>query len=108
MAKTCSTWLLRGLQRFEVTLLLDTLSGVESLGLRCAGCLQVGYCQGMAFVAGVLLMFVPEEPAWQLLVRLMAEDAVGMRDLFAPGEAVSQLACPRHASCSIARPLRRQ
>ena len=46
---------------------------------------QVGYCQGMAFVAGVLLMYVPEEPAWQLLVRLMAVEGVGMRDLFAPG-----------------------
>ena len=41
----------------------------------------------MAFVAGVLLMFVPEEPAWQLLCQLMAEDAVGMRGLFVPGLA---------------------
>ena len=52
-----------------------------------SACIQVGYCQGMAFVAGVLLMFVPEEAAWQLLVRLMAEDCVGMRDLFKPGLA---------------------
>ena len=48
---------------------------------------QTGYCQGMAFVAGVLLMFVPEEPAWQLLCQLMAEDAGGMRGLFVPGLA---------------------
>jgi hypothetical protein len=27
--------------------------------------LQVGYCQGMAFAVGVLLMFVPEEPAFR-------------------------------------------
>lgn len=25
--------------------------------------LQAGYCQGMAFVAGLLLFYVPEEPA---------------------------------------------
>jgi hypothetical protein len=26
---------------------------------------QVGYCQGMAFAAGVLLMYLPEEPAFR-------------------------------------------
>jgi hypothetical protein len=25
----------------------------------------VGYCQGMAFAAGVLLMYMPEEPAFR-------------------------------------------
>ena len=39
----------------------------------------------MAFVAGVLLMSVPEEASWQLLVNLMAEETVGMRDLYRPG-----------------------
>lgn len=29
------------------------------------GVLQVGYCQGMAFAAGVLLMYMPEEPAFR-------------------------------------------
>ena len=28
-------------------------------------CLQVGYCQGMAFVAGIILMYLPEEPAYR-------------------------------------------
>ena len=27
---------------------------------------QVSYCQGMAFVAGVVLMYLPEEPAFQV------------------------------------------
>jgi hypothetical protein len=27
--------------------------------------LQIGYCQGMAFAAGVLLMYMPEEPAFR-------------------------------------------
>jgi hypothetical protein len=32
----------------------------------CLCCvLQVGYCQGMAFPAGVLLMYLPEEHAFR-------------------------------------------
>jgi hypothetical protein len=31
----------------------------------CCAVLQVGYCQGMAFAAGVLLMYMPEEPAYR-------------------------------------------
>ncbi len=27
--------------------------------------LEVGYCQGMAFAAGVLLMYLPTEPAFR-------------------------------------------
>ena len=50
-------------------------------------CLQVGYCQGMAFIAGIMLMYVPEEPAFRLLARLMGENSVGMRALFLPGLA---------------------
>lgn len=49
--------------------------------------MQVGYCQGMAFIAGILLMYVPEEPAFRLLARLMSEQAVNMRQLFLPGLA---------------------
>jgi len=33
--------------------------------------LEVGYCQGMAFLVGLLLFYVPEEPAFQLFCRLM-------------------------------------
>lgn len=36
----------------------------------CPACLilalQVGYCQGMAFVAGLLLFYMNEEPAFQV------------------------------------------
>jgi len=38
--------------------------------------LQAGYCQGMAFVAGLLLFYVPEEPAFQLSCRLLRWAAV--------------------------------
>lgn len=31
--------------------------------------LEVGYCQGMAFVAGLLLMYLPEEPAFRMFAR---------------------------------------
>ena len=37
--------------------------------LNCAP--QAAYCQGMAFVAGLLLFYVPEEPAFQLFCRLL-------------------------------------
>lgn len=38
--------------------------------------LEVGYCQGMAFLAGVLLMYLPEEAAFRAMGALLA-DAVG-------------------------------
>eukprot|EP00884_Botryococcus_braunii_P004172 jgi/Botrbrau1/13756/Bobra.0056s0013.2 len=50
--------------------------------------LEVGYCQGMAFVAGVLLMYLPEEPAFKGLCRLMdsqEKGGCGLRDLYMPG-----------------------
>ena len=39
------------------------------MGVPC--CVQAAYCQGMAFVAGLLLFYVPEEPAFQLFCRLL-------------------------------------
>ena len=36
--------------------------------------LEVGYCQGMAFVAGLLLFYVPEESAFAIFCRLMDAD----------------------------------
>jgi hypothetical protein len=35
--------------------------------------LQVGYCQGSAFIVGLLLMQMPEEEAFAVLVRIMAD-----------------------------------
>ena len=46
---------------------------------------QVGYCQGMAFVAGVILMYLPEEPAFRMLMLLMAETGPNLRRLYTPG-----------------------
>ncbi|KAI9228147.1 MAG: rab-GTPase-TBC domain-containing protein, partial [Piptocephalis tieghemiana] len=42
----------------------------------------VGYCQGMAFIAGALLLHMPEEAAFGVLVRLM--DSYGLRSHYTP------------------------
>ena len=45
----------------------------------------MSYCQGMAFVAGVILMYLPEEPAFSVLTRLMGPGGPDLRTLFLPG-----------------------
>lgn len=58
----------------------------------CGPWRQVSYCQGMAFVAGVVLMYLPEEPAFRVLVRLMGPGRCDLRSLFLPGlEGLKQL-----------------
>ena len=52
--------------------------------------LEVGYCQGMAFSAGVLLMYVPQEATFHLLTQLMGPTGANMRALFLPGFAELQ------------------
>jgi len=47
--------------------------------------LEVGYCQGMAFVAGLLLFYVPEEPAFQVFCRLLAASGPNLRRHYLPG-----------------------
>ena len=47
--------------------------------------LEVGYCQGMAFVAGLLLFYLPEEPAFQVLCRLLAASGPNLRRFYLPG-----------------------
>ncbi|GFR47129.1 hypothetical protein Agub_g8816, partial [Astrephomene gubernaculifera] len=47
--------------------------------------LEVAYCQGMAFMAGVLLMYVPEEMAFRLFCRLMDAEGPNLRRLYLPG-----------------------
>ncbi|CAD7696907.1 unnamed protein product [Ostreobium quekettii] len=47
--------------------------------------LEVGYCQGMAFVAGVILLYLPEEPAFRLFCRLMQQDGPNLRRYYLPG-----------------------
>lgn len=47
--------------------------------------LETGYCQGLGFVGGLLLFFVPEEPAFQILCRLLAEQGPNLRRLYLPG-----------------------
>ncbi|XP_075946393.1 EVI5-like protein [Anarhichas minor] len=46
---------------------------------------EVGYCQGSAFIAGLLLMQMPEEEAFCVFVRLMQE--YRLRELFKPSMA---------------------
>ena len=61
-----------------------TISVILSGPLDCV-LAQVNYCQGMAFVAGVILMYLPEEPAFRMLMALMAERGANLRRLFTPG-----------------------
>ena len=43
---------------------------------------QVGYCQGTAFIVGLLLMQMPEEESFAVLVKMMKD--YGMREMFKP------------------------
>lgn len=44
---------------------------------------EVGYCQGMGFICGLLLMYMDEEDAFLMLVTLLED--YGMAGLFRPG-----------------------
>jgi len=46
---------------------------------------EVGYCQGSAFIVGLLLMQMPEEEAFAVLVKMMEDYA--MREMFKPSMA---------------------
>lgn len=46
---------------------------------------EVGYCQGSAFIVGLLLMNMPEEEAFSVLIELMVQHR--LRELFKPGMA---------------------
>uniref|UniRef100_A0A6A7G123 Ecotropic viral integration site 5 ortholog-like n=3 Tax=Hirondellea gigas TaxID=1518452 RepID=A0A6A7G123_9CRUS len=46
---------------------------------------EVGYCQGSAFIVGLLLMQMPEEEAFAVLVKLMQD--YRMREMFKPSMA---------------------
>ncbi|RKP02290.1 hypothetical protein CXG81DRAFT_10959 [Caulochytrium protostelioides] len=50
---------------------------------------KVGYCQGLAFIVGPMLLNMPDEEAFSLLVKLMSD--YGFRDMFAPDMAGLQL-----------------
>ncbi|GAB6024976.1 hypothetical protein CHUAL_010070 [Chamberlinius hualienensis] len=57
---------------------------------------EVGYCQGSAFIVGLLLMQMPEEEAFAVLVKLMQD--YKMREMFKPsmaelGLCIYQLEC---------------
>ena len=49
--------------------------------------LEVEYCQGMAFPAGLTLMFLQEEMAYKLFSFLMSASGCDMRSLYLPGLA---------------------
>lgn len=49
--------------------------------------LQVGYCQGMAFVAGLLLFYMNEEPAFQMFCRLLGASGPNLRRCVAASQA---------------------
>mmetsp|Transcript_5393 Transcript_5393/g.15439 ORF Transcript_5393/g.15439 Transcript_5393/m.15439 type:complete len:845 (+) Transcript_5393:278-2812(+) len=47
--------------------------------------LEVQYCQGMGFLAGVMLMYLPEEPSFRMLTTLLDERGPNLRRLYLPG-----------------------
>lgn len=51
--------------------------------------LEVGYCQGMGFVAGILLLYLPEEWAFKMLCLLMDEKQINLRRIYVPGKQES-------------------
>eukprot|EP00092_Neocalanus_flemingeri_P084868 GFUD01106688.1.p1 GENE.GFUD01106688.1~~GFUD01106688.1.p1 ORF type:complete len:182 (+),score=47.39 GFUD01106688.1:303-848(+) len=46
---------------------------------------EVGYCQGSAFIVGLLLMEMPEEDSFAVLVKIMQD--FSMREMFKPSMA---------------------
>jgi hypothetical protein len=52
---------------------------------------EVGYCQGMNFIAGMFITFVDEEDAFWLLVHVMNESPCLMRGLFGEGMSEAHL-----------------
>jgi hypothetical protein len=46
---------------------------------------EVGYCQGSAFIVGLLLMQMPEEESFAVLVKIMQD--YRMREMFKPSMA---------------------
>ncbi|KAB7506775.1 Ecotropic viral integration site 5 [Armadillidium nasatum] len=59
---------------------------------------EVGYCQGSAFIVGLLLMQMPEEEAFAVLVKLMQE--YRLREMFKPSMAELGL-CMYQLECLI-------
>ncbi|XP_047480983.1 ecotropic viral integration site 5 ortholog-like isoform X3 [Penaeus chinensis] len=59
---------------------------------------EVGYCQGSAFIVGLLLMQMPEEEAFAVLVKLMQD--YRMREMFKPSMAELGL-CMYQLECLI-------
>ncbi|XP_041370278.1 ecotropic viral integration site 5 ortholog-like isoform X2 [Gigantopelta aegis] len=59
---------------------------------------EVGYCQGSGFIVGLLLMEMPEEEAFAVLVRLMQD--YRLRELFKPSMAELGL-CMYKLECLI-------
>lgn len=47
--------------------------------------MPVGYCQGMGFVAGILLMYMPEHLAFQLFSTLMSRQGPNLRRFYLDG-----------------------
>jgi hypothetical protein len=46
---------------------------------------RIGYCQGMAFISALLLMYLEEEDAFWVLARVCGEPRYEMADLLQPG-----------------------
>ena len=61
---------------------------------------EVGYCQGLSFVAGVLLLHMGEEEAFNMLKFLMYD--MGLRKQYRPDMIILQVLqtqCPKGTTC---------
>ena len=57
---------------------------------------EIGYCQGLNFLVALLLMQMPEEDAFWMLVVLMKEPRFNLQRLFGPGLPMLQDMFRRH------------
>ena len=57
---------------------------------------EVGYCQGLSFVAGVLLLHMSEEEAFKMLKFLMFD--MGLRKQYRPDMTILQVWAPAYVS----------
>ena len=67
--------------------LIENGADVNALDAAGRKPVDLAYCQGMAELAAVLLMHMPEEDAFWTLVQLLAGPRYAMRELFLPGFA---------------------
>lgn len=92
-------WTLRYRPTASRNIVTTTLESPASLSLSVSASglllllLQVGYCQGLSFIAGVLLLHMGEEDAFNMLKFLMLD--MGLRKQYRPDMIILQVKSAR-------------